>query len=211
MASGKGIFIVFEGIDGCGKGTHLHLAAEHLRLHGVPAGSIVETAEPTKSKAGQRIRELLKKGSAKSNAGLLLKLYLEDRKQHIKRVIEPALESGKIVLCDRYKHSTLAYQCAQGIAAKRVIEMHSGMPLPGLVIVLDLPVGEAIERISADGLRPAKEKFERAAFLKKVRAYYRRMQRFFPKERFVYINSSGTIGSVSKKVLQAVDAEVMGF
>ena len=103
-----GLFIVFEGIDGTGKTTQLHLLAEKLRQRGY---AVVSTREPTEGVYGQKIRELfVDRGAASPEREL--ELFIADREQHVKETIEPALADGCIVLSDRYYLSTVAYQGA---------------------------------------------------------------------------------------------------
>ncbi|MDH3776874.1 MAG: dTMP kinase, partial [Desulfobulbaceae bacterium] len=100
-----GLFIVFEGIDGTGKSTQLHLLAEKLRQLGY---AVVATREPTNGPYGQKIRKLfVDRGSVSQEEEL--ELFIADRDQHVKEIIKPALSDGCVVICDRYYLSTIAY------------------------------------------------------------------------------------------------------
>ena len=102
----KGLLIVFEGIDGTGKSTQLSLLAEYLREKGF---AVIETREPTDGQFGQQIRALYTNRNCVSPEQEL-ELFLADRREHVQNVLAPALQEGKIVLCDRYFLSTAAYQ-----------------------------------------------------------------------------------------------------
>ncbi len=184
----KGFFIVFEGLDGSGKGAMVREAKKFLLAKGIPEGRILTTAEPTHGYHGKKVRELLQGAvNPDVNARQFLDLYVEDRKEHIGKEILPALAAGKIILCDRYKYSTFVYQQLQGIPVQKIAALHGGMPVPDLVFVLDLPVDAALERI---GRRRKVETFEHRAFMEKVRALFLRLQEIFPAEQIVFINAS---------------------
>jgi len=170
----KGLFITFEGIEGCGKTTQMNLLADHLKKVGV---SVLKTREPGGTKIGEEIREMLlnpdNKKMAKETEMLL---YGASRAQHIKELIEPALKSGKIVLCDRYADSTLAYQGFgrnMGISLiRKTCPLSLGSIQPELTILLDLDVKAGLSRIkNRKGGNDRIEK-EKIAFHNKVRKGY---------------------------------------
>src|SRR6185295_20344248 len=113
---GRGRFITFEGIDGSGKTTQMHLLAERLRNKG---RVVLETVEPGGTAIGNQIRRILLDSAnhdLRPTAELLL--YFASRAQNVEECIRPALAAGKIVLCDRFTDSTLAYQgYARGLGA----------------------------------------------------------------------------------------------
>jgi dTMP kinase len=104
-----GKFIVFEGVEGCGKTTQMHLCAEWLEDLGVP---VILTREPGGTELGRELRRLLLEKSEDKPVGEVteLLLYAADRAQHVQQEIKPYLAAGKYVLCDRYIDSTIAYQ-----------------------------------------------------------------------------------------------------
>lgn len=142
-----GFFLVFEGIEGSGKTLQLKLLANHLKKRGVEP---LVTREPGGTRLGEGIRRLLLKDGDPSPQSELF-LYLADRAQHVKEVIHPALKEGRIVLCDRYYPSTLAYQgYARGLDLDFLEEANSvatGGLKPHMVVLLDLPVEVALKRI----------------------------------------------------------------
>ncbi len=148
----SGLFLVFEGIEGSGKTLQLDFLARHLRGRGV---DLLVTREPGGTSLGRGIRRLLlEDGDPCSMAELFL--YLADRAQHVTQVVRPALEAGKTVLSDRYYPSTLAYQgYGRGLDVHFVREASfqaTGGLRPHLVVLLDLPVEEAMTRIRGRNL-----------------------------------------------------------
>jgi dTMP kinase len=155
------MFIVFEGCDGCGKSTHARLLADWLRQKG---RDVLLTAEPTEGRIGQLIREILS-GKIEVDPRTLALLFTADRVEHVKE-IRHALETGKDVISDRYYYSTVAYQAAQGVDRKWLLEMNVFALRPDLVLFLDIEPAEA-ERRAGSG-----EIFEKKDFLRKVRTEY---------------------------------------
>jgi dTMP kinase len=195
-----GKFIVFEGIDGCGKGTMLSLAAKWL--FSLEFDNVLLTREPTYSGAGKQIRKILKSDQEPlTKAKLMLSLYVEDRKEHLEKVIKPALRLNSIILCDRYKYSTMCYQHAQGIPMEKIIALHRNMLIPDLVLILDVDVDIALERLSLKG---SKEKFEKRAFLEEIRENYLRLPKLLPNENIKVIDANGTINEVFERVKREI-------
>lgn len=201
----EGKLIVFEGIDGSGKSTMIKEAASWLRGKLGEKGVLV-TAEPTKREKGVRIRELLAEGKPEENAEELLRLYVEDRKEHLEKVVRPALASGKVVLCDRYKYSNYAYQAAQGIDGGKVIEMNSGFEKADLVLVFDLPVEVALGRIRGSAGRGNLERFEARDFLEKVRGNFLRCGEVFAGENIEVVDASVSKGEVLGQLKERISA-----
>lgn len=161
------MFIAFEGIDGCGKSTHAGLLAEWLRQRG---RDVVLTAEPTDGRIGQLIREILK-GNVEVDPRTLALLFTADRVEHVKE-IRGALEAGKDVITDRYYYSTVAYQAAQGVDRKWLLDMNVFTLKPDLVIFLD------VDPATGEGRARSGEVFEKRDFLEKVRMEYRKFRTF---------------------------------
>ena len=196
----KGKFIVFEGIDGCGKGTILEMTRKWLAGKRVYKDKIVVTQEPWTSKQGEKAKEIIKsENNPASRANELLDLYLSDRKEHLEKEVNPSLEQGKIVLCDRYKYSTVAYQAAQGINIRQLVEQNKGFLSPDICIILNLEEDIALERISVDKKRGSKEMFEKKEFLVKVRELFVRMPELFPEENIRLIEASKSREEVFKE------------
>ena len=146
----RGRFIVFEGIDGCGKSTQAKSLVAHLKKL---KKKVISIREPGGTPLGEKIRDLLlhsKKTSISAQAELFL--YMASRAQLVEEVIRPALAAGKIVVCDRYYYSTAAYQGAAGkTGVKEVLhlaEKIARFPKPDRVILLDLPAEAALARLT---------------------------------------------------------------
>jgi len=200
-----GKLIVFEGIDGSGKGTIISEAKKFLVEKGVPAEKILVTAEPTNGFYGKKLRELLKTDvNPNVNAQQFLELYVADRKEHIEKELVPTLQEGKIILCDRYKYSTFVYQSIQGISIEKIRELHKGMLVPDLVFILDVPVDVALERISSDSNRTHKEVFEKKDFLEKVRQGFLSLKGLFSDENILVIDASKEISEIKVKVVDVL-------
>jgi dTMP kinase len=189
-----GKFIVFEGIDGSGKGTMLAMTAEWI-FKNKPYDKILMTREPTYSAVGRQIRKMLREGIDPNTKGKqLFQYYLEDRKEHLEKVVKPAIRLNAIVLCDRYKYSTFAYQRAQGIPIDVIKRLHERMLVPDLTIILDIEPQLALERIRKE--RNMLEKFEKPAFMEELRENYLKMKEILPEENIVIIDASGSVEEV---------------
>ncbi|MCR4335920.1 MAG: dTMP kinase [archaeon] len=198
----SGKFIVFEGIDGSGKGTIISEIRKFLVEKGIFENQILITAEPTNGFYGKKVRELLNTHvNPDVNAQQFLNLYVADREEHLGKEIIPALKKGKIILCDRYKYSTFVYQLIQGIELEKIIELHNGMAVPDLIFVLDLPVDVALQRIDSDSKRSVKEVFEKKEFLEKVRQEFLSLKEIFPEENIRIVDASKKIDEVTEEIV----------
>ena len=145
------MFVTLEGIEGAGKSTMLGLLSAWLENSGRPT---LVTREPGGSRLGRRLRSLLLDCRQESLSPLAeLYLFLADRAQHISEVIQPALEAGQVVLCDRYADSTIAYQgYGRGMPLAELREA-CGMAArnlpPDLTLLLDLPPHAGLARAGA--------------------------------------------------------------
>ena len=198
----KGKFIVIDGIDGSGKGMQAKLLADYL-FGRKKKNHIFLTREPYNSEYYAEIRRLLKESvNPKDNAGLLAELFTKDRKVHAE-LIEEFLSRGIYVVCDRYKYSTLAYQQTQGVPLAKLIEMHKGILVPDLAIILDVPADIALERVLKDGNRSHKEVFEQKDFQEKLRQNFLALPAALPDEKIVVINGNRSV----KEVFEAIKKE----
>ncbi|HDI73374.1 MAG TPA: dTMP kinase [Candidatus Altiarchaeales archaeon] len=161
------MFIVIEGIDGCGKSTQARLLFEWLMENG---HDVLLTAEPTRNRIGIFIREILS-GSEKADPKTLALLFTADRYEHLENEVGPALSDGKIVISERYFHSTIAYQSAQGVSREWLNDLNYFVLKPGLTILLDVKPEIAIKRIKRT---ETNEIFENRDFLEKVHKEYLR-------------------------------------
>ena len=159
------MLVNLEGIDGCGKSTQSKLLLEKLEEEGE---KVIILKEPTKRPHGQKLWDVLH-GKRKASNEEILELFVLDRKQHVEEKIQPALDDGTVVLMDRYYYSSMAYQVAGGIDVEEIREKHVFAPRPDVVLIFDLPVSVALERVK--GHSDADE-FEKEEHLEKVREAY---------------------------------------
>ncbi|HYR96793.1 MAG TPA: dTMP kinase [Candidatus Binatus sp.] len=199
-------FVTFEGIEGSGKSTHLRHLAAHLRELG---RTVVETREPGDTPAGAAIRRLLLgEDGAPLTALTELFLYCADRTQHVTEVVRPALAPDRVVLCDRFSDSTIAYQgYGRGLdlAAVRALDTAARDGLwPSLTFLLDCPVEEGLAR--ARRRAGAGDRFERetTAFHERVRAGFLALAAAEP-TRFHVLDSAEPVDRVRARVIAAVD------
>lgn len=151
------MLIVFEGIDGTGKSTQVQLLAKALEGRG---HTVVTSYEPTNGPIGKKLRESMIHGRLSPIEEL--GLFHDDRRDHVQSLIAPALSRGEDVILDRYYFSTMAYQGARGFDASEIREKNESFaPVPDLVILMEVPISMAIERIGArDGSTNTFEKKE---------------------------------------------------
>lgn len=205
-----GFFITFEGIEGCGKSTQVRLAAERLSRAG---HEVVVTREPGGCPIADAIRAILldARNSAMVPMTELL-LYAAARAQHIAEVVEPALVSGKIVLCDRFTDSTLTYQ---GFGRKldrelidRLNALAAGSIKPDMTLLFDCPVetglARAMARINANSAA-REERFEQESLLfhERIRDGFLSLAATEP-SRFVVLDGSRSIGEIETMVTESI-------
>lgn len=199
-------FITFEGPEGSGKSTQIKLLNEFFVSKGFQT---VVTREPGGTLPGNAIREvLLSKTSGKLEPETEMFLMLAQRSEHLKKVIKPALELGKVVLCDRYFDSSVAYQgYGRKIGAEKVRKAHEDFLddfLPALTMLLQLPPEVGLQRANHGGAKLLdRMECEELSFHKRVYEGYNQMADAEP-ERFVKIDAEGDPESISKRIIQAV-------
>ncbi len=199
----NGAFVSFEGIDGCGKTEQAFRLGHWLFSTTKKFTSLLTTREPTASASGLKLRQLLRtEKDPFSKAEQFLQLYVDDRRGHWENEIKPALEAGEVVVCDRFKHSSCAFQQTQGIALERILELHEGIPSPELILLIDVPADEAFRRMSSRGVQ-GNEKFEQLEFMKLLRETYLRLPQQMPADRVVVVDGVGSREQVFERVKQA--------
>lgn len=197
----KGFFVTFEGPEGSGKTTQMNLLGEKLREDKIP---YITTREPGGSKLTTHLRRWIldELGYALTFEAELF-LFLADRAQHVQEVILPALRAGKIVLCDRFTDSTLAYQGGgRGFPIPSLRLMNqtaTGGLRPDLTFLIDIPAREGLARAeSRSGGKDRIEK-EKLAFHRKVRSTYLKIARKEP-GRFVVLKGLRPVGEIENQV-----------
>lgn len=195
------VFITFEGVDGAGKSTQLKLLMEYLQERGV---EYIFTREPGGTPLAERIREVLL-DPAHTGMSVITEAYLyaASRADHVSQVVRPALQSGKVVICDRYVDSSMVYQgFAGGMPLdflSQINEMATGSLKPHRTIVLDLTPEVARERRGADRMEQKSEWFHR-----QVREGYLELAKAEPR-RVKLVDASGTVEAVQAEVRKLVD------
>lgn len=169
----RGRLLVFEGLDGCGKTTQAARLAERLRRAG---RDVVETREPSDGPHGRRIRERARAGE-RVPAAEELAWFVADRRDHVERVIAPALAADRIVVSDRYTLSSVAYQGAAGLDPRAILEQgEAEFPLPDLVLLLEIGVEVGLARVHGRGAA-LEALFEERSRLARVAEIFRSIDR----------------------------------
>lgn len=203
----RGVFITFDGPEGCGKSTHSRLIAEYLKSKGK---DVVHTREPGGTEIGERIRGILLN---QRNKGMTVMteafLYLAARAQIVDEVIKPALKQGKILICDRFQDATVVYQgYAGGLDIKLLDELGkiaAGGLRPDLSVFLDIDAGLGLKRA---GCKDRMEK-KSLSFHKKVKNGYLSLAKKDP-ERIKVVKVGGSIEQTQQKLRKIVDALLRG-
>ena len=203
---GRGKFITFEGCDGCGKSTQLKMLSDYLQSRGV---AHIFTREPGGGKISEAIREILLNGknSEMTDACEAL-LYAAARAQHLHDRVEPALQDGKLVICDRYVDSSLAYQAyARGLGKEFVTKINAFALenyLPDVTIFIDLtPEAAFARKRGAD----ENDRLEQAGmeFHRKVYDGYKALAQEYP-NRVVCIDGNQTPQQIFNEVIGILKA-----
>ena len=201
----RGRFITLEGIDGAGKSSHVGWLAERLRR---PGREVVVTREPGGTPAGEKLRDLLLHDPI--DVGTETLLVFAARQEHLARVIRPALEHGKWVVCDRFTDATFAYQGGgRGFPAAKLETLEQWVQeglQPDLTLFFDVPVSVGQARLkAAQGFH---DRFERedTGFHERVRSVYLERALLFPR-RFRVIDASRSLPEV-RKVLQEIASTI---
>lgn len=198
----KGLFITFEGADGCGKTTQLNLLKEHLSKKGY---NVVLTREPGGKGLGEKIREILLNYDGEVSNRCESFLFLADRAQNIDVIVKPAIEQGKIVLCDRHTDSSVAYQgYGRGLNIEEINNLNSlatSNLKPNLTLVFDVDIETSMQRVGNE-----KDRMESAGkdFFNKVRNGYLQIAKQEP-ERVKVIDSTKSIEEIHKNVIEIIN------
>lgn len=198
-----GLFITLEGPEGAGKTTQLKLLSKHLDDQGL---QYVITRDPGGTAIGKPIRRILLNSETAVHPVTELLLYEADRAQNVSEVIIPALEQGKIVFCDRYTDSTIAYQGYGRALDLKLIDLLNGIATQGLrpqlSILFDIESSTGLARLHPSG----HDRLEREAieFHQKVRQGYLELVKQEP-HRWEVINAAGPMSSVQDELRRIVE------
>ena len=191
----QGLLIVFEGTDGTGKSTQLQLLYDYLHERGYP---VISTREPTEGKYGQKIRQLYVDRSRCTHEEEL-ELFLADRREHVRELLAPSLDDGRITLCDRYFLSTAAYQGAIGFDPEKILEQNKFAPDPDIALLFQVHLEVGLKRITS-GRGESLNDFEQKESLAKVGAIFASIKRSYIKK----IDAAGSIEEVHRQVVAQV-------
>lgn len=211
MKNSRGVFITFEGCEGCGKTTQIGLLSERLQKANK---EILVTREPGGTTVGEMVRHILI-GNEASNMcpETELLLFAACRAQLVREVLVPELQQGKFILCDRFLDSTTVYQgvarqLAQG-PVKAINDFAVGNLMPDLTIVLDIPAEESRLRVQRRiNSIPDRIEKESINFYAAVREGYLYLAKELP-ERLVLIDGSKDVTTVSNEIWEAVQTRFL--
>ncbi len=190
----SGLFIVFEGVDGGGKSTQIKMLSDYFSGKGY---EVEQHMEPTHEVIGQLIWDYMNGKDRSFEPQTEALLFAADRIEHGK-VIKAALERGKVVISDRYKHSSLAYQGAAGVDVEWMQSLNRHALVPDLVVLLDIDPDKSLERVSDR----AKTVFEETEYLKKVRSEY---LRYAEMGELVVVDALQSIEKVHEDIVAQVE------
>ena len=205
----KGFFITFEGIDGSGKSTQIQNLAKYLEEYGF---DIIITREPGGSVGGEEIRNLLLQGEVdRWSAETEILLFTAARRDHLERVILPALQDGKIVICDRFTDSTRMYQGMRGPKLRDLVDKLTEEVIncdPDLTIIIDIDPEISLRR--AKSRKTAEERFEDFGvdLQKKMRKGFIDLSKEF-NNRIEVVNGQQSVDDLGKEIFSLVKARLL--
>ena len=205
LPKGKKLFITFEGVEGSGKTTQLNMLHAHLlRLN----MDVISTHEPGGTRIGEEIRRILLDPTNKEmNAMTENILYAADRAQHVFEVIKPALNQGKVVLCDRYVDSTLAYQgVARRIGMEGIQNLNEWITndlYPDLTFLLEIPYKVGLKRLEKRNRGTDRMESQPDSFHEQVQGAYATLAKIFS-NRIVILNGADRPENIHHRVMQEV-------
>src|SRR3954470_6527968 len=213
-----GLFVVMEGIDGCGSTTHAKLLAKAIRSRGP---EVVLTCEPSTGPIGSLIRQVLQRrlfvpdatGPRNFDWSTMALLFAADRMDHLDSTVAPALRTGAVVISDRYDLSSLAYQSVTAHTGADPIpwirQLNAQALRPDLTIVIDVPAEVAEERRRARG--GVEEMFEARELQARLATVYARAEELVPNDRVLHVSGTGEVQEVASRVFEALISAASGF
>ena len=199
------MFITFEGMDGAGKSTQINLLCEHLKSKGL---DFIVTREPGGTKVCEKIRHIvLDNDNEGMNAMCEALLYAASRAEHVDKVIKPALKEGKTVICDRYVHSSIAYQgYGRLLGANEIRQINEGAVdgiNPDITIFLMLSPSSVHDRLAKNENANDRIENEDVNFFKRVHKGFLELAE--ADDKILLIDAENTIESIAKTIADAVD------
>lgn len=213
-----GLFVVLEGIDGCGSTTHAKLLAKAIKSRGP---EVVLTCEPSTGPIGGLIRQVLQRrlfvpdatGPRNFDWSTMALLFAADRMDHLDSTVAPALRGGQVVISDRYDLSSLAYQSVTAHSGPESIpwirELNAQALRPDITIVIDVPAEVAEARRRSRG--GVEEMFEAREIQAKLATVYARAEELVPQDRVLHVAGTGEVQEVAARVFETVLSAASGF
>ena len=209
----KGLFITFEGIEGCGKSTQARLLKDYLEEKGIKA---ILSMEPGGTEIGMKIREILVDPKHKGILHPITEalLYQADRNQHLKEKIIPHLEKGYVVISDRYQHSSIAYQCyGRGLDIEKIEwvfkNIVNGLE-PDIVFLIDIDEETSMKRVknraNTENIELSRFEIEHLNFHKKLREGFLELAK--NSKNFVVLDGKEDIETIHKKIVAVVEGKL---
>nr|MDO8098225.1 dTMP kinase [Candidatus Njordarchaeota archaeon] len=193
--TGLSAFIALDGIDGAGNTTHSKLLANWI--HEAFRVKVLLTKEPTSKPVGRLLRSYLRASKILTPSATDALLFAADRIEHTEEILKPALESGAVVVSDRYLESSIAYQSAQGLPIDWLLSINKYAIKPSLNIILDTRPEKSLARKAK-----LVDKFEEVSFLRNVReAFLNRAK----SEGYPVVDTSGLLDEAQKKIRDIVE------
>jgi len=197
----KGLFITFEGVEGSGKTTQVELLGEALATR-----DVVIVREPGGTELGERMRDVLLFGGMAIDREAEMYLFMAARAQVVHEVVEPALNSGRIVIADRYHDSTLAYQ---GGGRGLSVYWPPSFPKPDITFLVSVPVEVGHMRMLLAGKHPDRVERESLEFHQRVADEYARIAKAEP-QRYTVVDGTQSQAQVHAAVMERVDRALAG-
>jgi len=192
------MFIALDGPDGTGKTMLASLLVEKLKEKNFDA---IYTSEPTNSKTGRKIREIIKTDGSTNN---VLDLFLKDREEHLENLIFPALKNGQIIVCDRYKLSTICYHENAEYKVEELIKISEKFIDPDVYFVMyfdEKDIDLVFERIESRGSKP--DVYDTKEWIKKVNKKFKQMKLYY--KNLKYINANQSVEKIISQMLNVID------
>ena len=206
----RGKFITIEGTDGSGKSTQIELLMDYLRKKGA---DVIFTREPGGTQISEKIREIILDVDNSEMTGITeALLYAAARSQHVEEKIIPAIGAGKIIICDRFVDSSIAYQgAARGLGAEKIMGINEAALhgiMPDMTLFFDLSPEKGILRKKNERALDRLEK-EKMDFHEKVYEGYKNLCKKYP-ERIKPIDADRSIDEVHSEVIEVIDGLLKG-
>ena len=206
MRNRKTLFVTFEGIEGSGKSYLSNKLFKSIKKRKIP---VIHTREPGGTKGAEEIRKVILKDYFNSDVNIKFDkytdtlLYLAARNEHVLNKIKPALAQGKIIICDRFVDSTLAYQVyGKGVNKKLIDSVHKyilGNLKPDLTFVLKVNITKAMKRLNKRKIKNRYDKFSKSFYIKAQNAFLRIAKK--NKKRYFIFDNSKDSGDIEKLIL----------